>query len=254
MPRFFIQTAELDGELVTLHGDDAHHVAYALRLAAGEHISVCCDGVVYDCVLESFSSDKSRPWVTARVCAAAPSDTEPPYEAVLYQALPKGDKLDTIIQKAVECGASRVVPFESSRCIARAKPEAEARKTERRQRIAEEAAKQCGRGMIPEVLPTVTYRDVLERAAGADLVLFCYEGQGTAPLRKTLVERLPNISQDSPRPRIAVIVGAEGGFSPEEAAEAKEKGFEMIGLGKRILRCETAPSFVLSCLSYQYEL
>ncbi len=254
MPRFFVLSTDMEDGIVTLNGDDAHHIAYSLRLAAGEHITVVCDGVAYDCALESFSPDKSKPWVTACVCESAPVDTEPPYVAVLYQALPKGDKLDTIIQKAVECGVSRVIPFESSRCIARAKPEAEARKTERRQRISEEAAKQCGRGIIPEILPTVSFADMLVAAADADLVLFCYEADGTHPLPKVLNDRMPTIPDPASRPTIAVIVGAEGGFSPEEAAEAASRGFAMIGLGKRILRCETAPSFVLGCLSYQYEL
>ncbi len=254
MPHFFVRTSDIDEAVVTLRGDDAHHIAYSLRLAVGEHITVVCDGMAYDCALESFSPEKSKPWVTARVCGASPVDTEPPYAAMLYQALPKGDKLDTIIQKAVECGVTRVIPFESSRCVARAKPEAEARKTERRQRISEEAAKQCGRGIIPEVLPTLSFQGMLEAAAEADLVLFCYEADGTEPLPRVLNNRMPTIPTDKSRPTIAVIVGSEGGFSPEEAAEAARRGFSMISLGKRILRCETAPSFVLGCLSYQYEL
>ena len=223
MPRFFVHSSDIDGEIITLRGDDAHHVAYSLRMAAGEHVTVCCDGLAYDCALEAFSSDKSNPWVTARICDAVPVDTEPPYEAVLYQALPKGDKLDTIIQKAVECGVASVVPFESSRCIARAKPEAEARKTERRQRIAEEAAKQCGRGCVPSVLPTLSYSAMLEDAVKADLVLFCYEVSGTIPLRALLTRRLPEIPSGDRCPRIAIVVGSEGGFSPEEAMQAAEK-------------------------------
>ena len=180
-------------------------------------------------------------------------DTEPPYRAILYQALPKGDKLDTIIQKAVECGVSAVVPFESSRCVVRVKPEAEERKTERRRRISEEAAKQCGRGIIPEVYPTLSYEAMLQDAAKADLVLFCYEAEGTVSLRSLLGEKMPAVSSEIP-PTIAVIVGSEGGFSPEEAEAARNRDFCMVGLGKRILRCETAPPFVLACLSYQYEL
>lgn len=254
MPRFFVRMSDIDGETVTLRGDDAHHLAYALRMAAGEHISVSCDGTVFDCVLEAFSSDKADPWVTARICASAPVDTEPPYRAFLYQALPKGDKLDTIIRKAVECGVFSVIPFESSRCIARAKPETEGRKTERRQRIAEEAAKQCGRGLIPEVYPTVSFETMLAEAGEADLVLFCYEADGTRPLRTLLNDQLPKLFSATPPATIAVVVGSEGGFSPEEAEAARARGFAMTGLGKRILRCETAPSFVLSCLSYQYEL
>lgn len=252
MPRFFVNTADIVDGSVTLSGDSAHHIAYSLRLAVGEHITVC-DGIrAHDCVLTAFSPDKSHPWVIAEIVSSTPVDTEPPYTVRLYQALPKGDKLDTIIQKAVECGVSAVIPFESSRCIARAKPEAEPRRTQRRCKIAEEAAKQCGRGIIPEVLPTASFEDALEDAAHADLVLFCYEAEGTKPLGQVLHARLPAI--DGRSPEIAVIVGSEGGFSPEEAKAAAEKGFAMIGLGRRILRCETAPVFVLSCLSYQYEL
>lgn len=253
MPRFFVRSSEIDGDTITLSGDNAHHVAYALRMAAGEHISVCCDGLVYDCTLETFSSDRSKPWVIAHICGSAPVDTEPPYEALLYQALPKGDKLDIIIQKAVECGVSRVIPFESSRCIVHVKAEAESRKTERRQRIAEEAAKQCGRGIIPEVETTMSFESMLKAAAQADLVLFCYEARGTQPLRTLLSEKMPNIPSGR-KPTIAVIVGSEGGFSPEEAEAAANCGFAMTGLGNRILRCETAPAFVLGCLAYQYEL
>ncbi len=253
MPRFFVQSSDLQEGIVTLTGDDAHHVAYSLRLAAGKHIDVCCDGLVYDCELEAFSPDKSHPWVKARVCSVTKADTEPPYQVVLYQALPKGDKLDIIIQKAVECGVAQVVPFESSRCIARAKSDAEARKTERRQRIAEEAAKQCGRGIIPKVSPTVSFSEMLNEASKADMTLFCYEGEGTSSLPVVLT-KADFQKEKTYSPVIAVIVGSEGGFSPEEATEAAVRGFSMVGLGRRILRCETAPSFVLACLSYQYEL
>ncbi len=256
MPRFFVKTEDISDGLVTLRGDQALHIAYALRLAAAEHITVC-DGIhTYDCVLTGFSPDKNDPWVTARVGDGRPVDTEPPYAVRLYQALPKGDKLDTVIQKSVECGACEIIPFESSRCVVRAKPDAEERKTQRRCRIAEEAAKQCGRGIIPTVRPTVSFSEMLADALRADLVLFCYEADGTKPLGQLLQERMPNATPtaDGRIPEIAVIIGSEGGFSPEEAAQAAEQGCCMIGLGKRILRCETAPVFVLSCLSYQYEL
>lgn len=256
MPRFFVKSEDISDGSVTLRGEPALHIAYSLRLAVGEHITVC-DGIrTYDCLLIGFSPDKNDPWVTAQVGDGRPVDTEPPYTVKLYQALPKGDKLDTVIQKAVECGVSEIIPFESSRCVVRAKPDAEERKTARRCRIAEEAAKQSGRGMIPAVKPTVTFAEMLSDALKADLTLFCYEADGTKPLGQVLREELPVISQtpDGRSPEISVIIGSEGGFSPEEAAQAQARGCCMIGLGKRILRCETAPIFVLSCLSYQYEL
>ena len=255
MPRFFVKTTDIVDDVVTIRGDAAHHIAYALRLAAGEHITVCDGHLAYDCELKSFSPDKNNPWITALVAGHQAIDTEPPYVVRLYQALPKGDKLDTIIQKAVECGVYEVIPFESSRCVAHAKPEAEDRKTERRNRIAEEAAKQCGRGIIPQVRPTITFAQMLADAATADMVLFCYEADGTKPLGQVLREKMPTLPTEQGKAlEIAVVIGSEGGFSPEEADKAKAQDFCMIGLGKRILRCETAPVFVLGCLSYEYEL
>ncbi|MBO7341513.1 MAG: 16S rRNA (uracil(1498)-N(3))-methyltransferase, partial [Clostridia bacterium] len=176
MPRFFVTSQQIENGVVTLVGDDARHISRALRMAAGEHITVCdMARTEYDCELVAFLPD----CVQARVLSSKESATEPPVHITLYQALPKGDKLDSVIQKAVECGVSRIIPFESERCVVRAKPEAEAHKTERRARIALEAAKQCGRGSLPEVLPTVQFEQMLQRAAEADMVLFCYEGDGT---------------------------------------------------------------------------
>ncbi len=249
VPRFFIDSSDIRDGSVVLTGENARHVAYSLRLAPGDRIRVCDQQSVYLCELTAFNGDSA----TAAIVDAAPIDSEPPYTACLYQALPKGDKLDTVIQKAVECGVFCVTPFESSRCVVRMKPEAEARKTERRARIAEEAAKQCGRGIIPAVTQTVSFHAMLDAAASADLVLFCYEGPDTRPLPAVLADAEPRLPADHP-PKIAIVVGSEGGFSPEEAAEARARGFALVGLGKRILRTETASGFVLAALSYAFEL
>lgn len=251
MPRFFVDPRQISDGVVELDGENARHITLSLRLAVGEHITVCDRMAVYDCVLDFFDGQTVR----AHVITSAPIETEPPYVAHLYQALPKGDKMDTVIQKAVECGVSEIVPFESSRCIMRAKPEAEGRKTERRLRIAEEAAKQCGRGIIPPVRQTVSFDTMLSMAASADLSIFCYEGEGTVSIKKVLESVNPATPREDGRlPDIAIIIGSEGGFSPEEAAEAQARGCQLTGLGRRILRTETASGFVLGCLSYQYEL
>ncbi len=253
MPRFFVEPSDVREGTVTLTGENARHVSYSLRLAPGDRIRVCDQQTAYLCEMVSFDGETA----TAKVISSNPIDTEPPFAARLYQALPKGDKLDTVIQKAVECGVTEVIPFESSRCIVRAKPEAEARKTERRCRIAEEAAKQCGRGVIPTVRPTVSFAEALKAAAGADLILFCYEGRDVTPLPALVEQARPALDAALDRgrtPEIAVFVGSEGGFSPEEVAAAREAGCAMTGLGKRILRTETASGFVLSCLIYALEL
>lgn len=248
MPRFFVSAEQISDNVVTLTGDDAHHIARSLRMAAGEFITVCDDRAIeYECRLTTFEQDKR---VLAEIVSSAPSATEPPFEAVLFQALPKGEKFDSIIQKAVECGVYEIVPFQSSRCIAKAKADGEADKTKRRCRIAAEAAKQSGRGRVPAVKPTVSFEQMLALAEECDLCLFCYEGEGT----QTLASILQNEQGLPARPRIAVIVGSEGGFSPEEAARAEAAGMKMTGLGKRILRTETAAPFVLGCLVYRFEM
>ncbi|MBQ3063642.1 MAG: 16S rRNA (uracil(1498)-N(3))-methyltransferase [Clostridia bacterium] len=246
MPRFFVSNAQIAGSTVTITGEDAHHISRSLRMAVGEHITVAdSTAVTYDCVLREFLPDAVR----AEIVAAHITTTEPPCPITLFQALPKGDKLDTVIQKAVECGVSRIVPFESERCIVRVKAEAEEKKQARRNRIAAEAAKQCGRGILPTVEASVDFDTMLQMAAAVDLVLFCFEGEGTTPISRVLRERKLQSGKG-----IALIVGSEGGFSLKEAEKAIAAGFIPVGLGPRILRTETAPIFALGCIAAEVEL
>ena len=252
MPRFFIRKDQIENGKVTLLGDDAHHISRSLRMAVGEKITVSdMQKNEYECVLSEFLSDR----VLADIISEKKCDTEPPYIAELYQALPKGDKLDTVIQKAVECGVSSITTFMSERCIAKEKGDEE-NKLRRRAKIALEAAKQSGRGMIPEVKPTVSFAEMLKSASEADIKLFCYEGDGTRSMREYLGEAKNSfyIENEGTLPKISIIVGSEGGFSLAEVEKAKAAGFVPVGLGKRILRTETAPLFVLSCLCYEFEL
>jgi 16S rRNA (uracil1498-N3)-methyltransferase len=252
MPRFFIRKDQVEDGVVTLRGDDAHHVSRALRMAAGEHITVCdMQKHEYECELCEFLPDSVR----ARILHTSSADTEPPYHVHLYQALPKGDKLDQIIQKAVECGVSEITTFESERCIVRVKDGGEAKKLERRNRISLEAAKQCGRGIVPDVHATVSFAEAIAEASKADLALFCYEGDGTLPLA-VLIEDWKTKNQEflgEKEPTISIVIGSEGGFSLREAEKAIGAGLLGTGLGKRILRTETASGFVLACLVYAFE-
>ena len=251
MPRFFVNADKISDGKVYLDGDNAHHLSHSLRMAVGEEITVCdTSGYEYDCALEAFSADT----VVAVITQERKCDTEPPFRAHLYQALPKGDKLDTVIQKAVECGVYDITPFESSRCIVKSKPEAEDKKTERRLRIAHEAAKQCGRGILPSVYPTVSFAKMLDGIKSCDLTLFCYEGEGTLPLGKLLNRELPRLLGGDKIPDIAIVIGSEGGFSPDEATAITSAGACAVGLGRRILRTETASGFALACLVCAAEL
>lgn len=250
MPRFFVDVSQIEDGIVTLTGDDAHHISRSLRMAAGEQITVCDgNGTEYDCELTAFLPDCVR----AQVLESRVADTEPPYRAIVWQALPKGEKLDSIIQKSVECGAAGIALFESERCIVRMKADDRDRKGDRRNRIALEAAKQCGRGIVPKVESPVPFAEAIREAAKADLALFCYEGEGTQPLPAVVKAYLAN-APEGVVPQISVMVGSEGGFSKGEAQLAEKAGMKLIGLGKRILRTETAAAFVLGCLSYEMEL
>lgn len=252
MPRFFVRKNQIDDGIVTITGDDAHHISRSLRMAVGENITVCdMQKNEYFCTLEAFLPDR----VLARIISARASDTEPPFRARLYQALPKGEKLDQIIQKSVECGVFSITTFNSERCIAKEKGDEE-NKLRRRNKIALEAAKQSGRGVIPEVYSTVSFAQAISEAAKADLALFCYEGDGTRSLKDVISEKVTCPSGDGKNVdiEIAIVIGSEGGFSLAEVQRARDAGLIPVGLGKRILRTETAASFTLSCLVYEFEL
>lgn len=247
MPRFFVSKDQINNGTVTLTGDDAHHISRSLRMAVGEPLTVCdMQGTDYECTVSGFTQDT----VTATVQGSLPTQSEPPYRAHLYQALPKGDKLDTVIQKSVELGVSSVTTFISERCIAK-EGSNEENKLKRRNKIALEAAKQSGRGTLPEIKPTVSFKKMLDEAGAADLKLFCYEGESAVSLKQAL--RSASLS-DNGIISISLVIGSEGGFSPDEVSAARERGFTVVGLGKRILRTETAPDMALSCLIYEFEL
>ena len=219
-------------------------------MAVGDALTVCdMQGREYECKIEAFEEDRE---VIVRIFSSRQSEREPLCRITVFQALPKGDKLDTVVQKAVECGVFSVVPFESERCVVRVKADAEQRKTERRQKISAEAAKQCGRSVIPQVHTTVGFDEMLDLASACDIRLFCYEGDGTEPLGTVLQNLKSDLMKNGVT--VAVVIGSEGGFSQKEVEKAKSCGLTPIGLGKRILRTETASSFVLSCLVYVTEL
>ena len=251
MPRFFVRRQQINENVVTVLGEDAHHISRSLRMAVGEHITVCdMQGVEYDCELTHFGDTE----VLARILSSKTSDNEPPVYIKVFQALPKGDKLDTIIQKAVECGVSEIIPFESERCVVKIKREAEDKKNQRRNRIAEEAAKQCGRSFLPNVRQSVGFSEMVSLAKESDICFFCYEGDGTRPIGE-LLDSIVKGAQGNDAPKsISIVIGSEGGFSLEEAYLCKNEGMIMTGLGKRILRTETASGFVLACITCFFEL
>ena len=245
MPRFFVTPEAIrDGE-ITVTGDDARHIARSLRMAVGDGVTVCDgSGKEYSCRLTYIRDEEC----IAAVDSVSDSSAEPRHKITLYMAYPKGDKLETVVQKSVELGASVIVPFESERCIKRPAPEKAEKQTARLLRIAEEAAKQCGRAILPTVGRPISLHALLSRIPSHSLVLFCYERENSTTIRAAL-EAAPESLDD-----VAVIVGAEGGFSEKEAEAITASGAVCVNLGPRILRCETAPDYALSVISCFLEL
>lgn len=233
MPRFFID-GTADGRAY-IAGADALHIAKALRMRPGEALTLCDGkGTDFDGVLETVTDRQ----VTVRITASRPSQAEPTLAVTLYQGLPKGDKMDWIIQKAVELGVTAVVPVATRRSVARLEGKAD-KKQERWQRIAAEAAGQCGRGMLPSVERPLSWSQALSCLSGEPALVF-YEGGGR-PLRELVTP--------STR-RLSVFVGPEGGFDPEEIDAIRRQGGGVATLGPRILRCETAPLAALTLLMH----
>ena len=233
MPRFFIDGAA-DGRAY-IAGADALHIAKALRMRPGEALTLCDGkGTDFDGVLETVTDRQ----VTVRISASRPSQAEPTLAVTLYQGLPKGDKMDWIVQKAVELGVTAVVPVATRRSVARLEGKAD-KKQERWQRIAAEAAGQCGRGMLPSVERPLSWSQALSCLSGEPALVF-YEGGGR-PLRELVTP--------STR-RLSVFVGPEGGFDPEEIDAIRRQGGGVATLGPRILRCETAPLAALTLLMH----
>ena len=244
MPRFFAPSDAFTDGYVAISGEDAFHIARSLRMAVGDEITVCdMKKREHVCRLTKIRDDECL----AEILSSQDGKTESPVEISLFMAYPKGDKLETVIQKAVELGASKIIPFESSRCIKRPSPEKAEKQNTRLSRIAEEAAKQCGRAILPKVSLPISYNEALKQAKAADLPIFCYEGDGTKSLKKILTD-------GKAAKTISLVIGSEGGFSREEAEAAKDAGLISANLGPRILRCETAPSYALSAISYFFEL
>ena len=228
MPRFFksMSAPASVGDALLIDGQDAVHLQKSLRLRVGDAVLVC-DGrsTDYDTVITAFDGEGAH----LEVAAVRPSEAEPSLKLTLYQGLPKSDKLEWIIQKAVELGATEIVPVEMSRSIAKVGDKAD-KKAARWQTIANEAASQSGRGILPKVDTPVRFRDILPRLEGTPAIV-CYEGGG-APFT-TLIA--PDQKE------LALIIGPEGGIAPEEIEALFAVGVKAATLGKRILRCETAP-------------
>ena len=238
MTRFFVTPEELQPNFLVLTGENAQH-AKVLRLKNGEEVLVC-DGEGHECLCAI--SDVSEGQFSLVVKSRRESESEPVVQVSIYIAFPKGDKLEHVIQKATELGVYEIVAFPSARCVSKPDEKSLRKKVERWQRIAASAAEQSGRGRIPEVLVLGSFKEALDRASEADKALMFYENEQATTLRIAM--------EQGSATTISLLTGPEGGLEEKEVDMAREKGLQVCTLGKRILRCETAPLCALSAVMY----
>ena len=237
MPRFFVDRETIGPQFAVLTGEHAAH-AKVLRLKNGDRVTLCDgQGTDFLCVVSDVSPDR----VSLVVERRTPAESEAVVAASVYMAYAKGDKLEHVIQKATELGAREIVAFPALRCVAKVDEKSLVRKLPRWQKIAASAAEQSGRGQIPRVLALTSFPQALERAAEADTAICFYENE----VSHTLTEALAR-----PFSTISLMTGPEGGFEPAEIQMAVDAGLEICTLGRRILRCETAPLCALSAVMY----
>ncbi|MBO4281203.1 MAG: 16S rRNA (uracil(1498)-N(3))-methyltransferase [Lachnospiraceae bacterium] len=246
MPRFYVDPSNIFGDRMILEGGEYNHLKNVLRKQVGDTLLICDgEGHEYDCRIAAYENGN----VILSIEETRDGNTELSISITLYQGLPKKDKFEWILEKAVELGAVRIVPVACARSVAKwDDPAREDKKLKRFQAIAEAASKQCGRGVIPEVGKAVSFAEAIKEAKQSnDIILFPYEN---AEGMKATEEVIKSIR---PGQKIAVFIGPEGGFAPEEVTLANDCGAQILSLGRRILRTETAAMTMLSYLMIQAE-
>ena len=238
MVRFFAEPEDLCGDSLVLTGENAQH-AKVLRLKPGEEVLVC-DGQGMECLCEVTGFEPSQLYLSVK--ERRKSETEAAVKVSVYMAFPKADKLEHVIQKATELGAFEIVAFPSARCISKPDEKSLKKKLERWQKIAASAAEQSGRGLVPQVMALGSYPEALKRAAQAEKALLFYENERSTTLRMAL--------DTGSYKTVSLLTGPEGGLEEKEVVQAMEAGLQVCTLGKRILRCETAPLCALSAVMY----
>ena len=246
MQRFFVEPHQIDEAAHQIHivGTDVNHISNVLRMKQGEEVWISDGGKKeYRCAIEAFSADE----VLLHIIYAQEPDYELSSRIYLFQGLPKADKMELIIQKSVELGAYEIIPVETKRCVVKLDGKKAAKKVERWQQIAESAAKQSKRMLIPNVHQVLSFKEALKYAEAMDIRLIPYE------LAKGMQETKEILAAIEQGQSIGIFIGPEGGFEENEVEAAISEGAKPITLGKRILRTETAGLAILSVLMFQLE-
>ena len=244
MFNFFVTKDKIENDLVRIDGGDFNHIKNVLRMKKGETFLISVENKSHLCQVENFTESE----VVATIIERDYMDTSLPVEIHLFQALPKADKLELIIQKAVELGAEKVFPVQTEHCVVQIEGKKIKSKLERWNAISESAAKQCKRAFVPKVNEPLSFKEMTEIVNTYDLFLVAYENEQGSLSTKTALDKIKKGM------RIAVLIGSEGGLSQREVGALKDKGATVISLGKRILRAETAAISALSILMMHAEM
>ena len=245
MQRFFVEAHQIDeaGGSIRMTGNDVNHVKNVLRMKIGEEIHISDgDSREYCCRIADMDEE-----ILLEILSVSEPDYELPGRICLFQGLPKADKMELIIQKAVELGAAEIIPVQTKRCVVRLDEKKAGKKNARWQQIAESAAKQSKRIQIPKVHEVCSFREALQYAGELDVRLIPYE------LAEGMTQTRNLIDQIQPGQSVGIFIGPEGGFEEQEIQEAMDAGAVPITLGRRILRTETAGMALLSVLMFRLE-
>jgi 16S rRNA (uracil1498-N3)-methyltransferase len=247
LQRYFV-TKSINDQQFIIDGEDRHHILNVMRMQIGDHI-ICVDsmGKIAECKIAEVTEQQ----VVANIILWKEEIPELPIQITIASGLPKGDKLEWIIQKATELGAFKFLPFAAARSVVKWDDKKAAKKVERWQKIAKEAAEQSHRALVPEIINPVNFKALLQKSNQYDYKLVAFEDESRNGETSVFSSTLQKIKKGE---SLLMIFGPEGGLSQEEIKLLKENGFLLCGLGPRILRTETAPLYALAAVSYQFEL
>ena len=248
MPKFFVSDEQINETLgeIKITGTDVNHLKNVLRVKSGDKVEICnlCNQQNYNCQIKEIN----REYINTKILEKMSEIAESNVKVTIFQGIPKAEKMEWVIQKAVELGVYDIVPVEMKRCVVKLKEKDVDKKLQRWQKISEVAAKQCGRNLIPKIHPVITSKDIANQINQYDVILVAYEDEKHITLKQELLKL-----KQKDDIKIGIIIGPEGGLESKDVEIWREKGAKIITLGRRILRTETVALQCLSIIMYELE-
>ena len=248
MPKFFVESSQIKDNKIVILGQDVNHIKNVLRKTIGNNIEICNKDNSQNYLAEITSINKEK--IECKTIKIIENNTESNIDITIFQGLPKSDKMELIIQKSVELGATRIVPVSMKRCVVKLSEKDEQKKIVRWQKIAEVASKQCGRSVIPKIGNVVKVKDICDLILEYDVIFVAYENEEENKLKSELKKIKTCLNEKT---KIAIVIGPEGGLEFDEVQSLKKNGAKVITLGKRILRTETVALNMISIINYELE-